>query len=470
MCEFSDVSGEILAVEERQNNNDVIHRLDVAGDIIQSQEIIISSKSIKHTAAIYIGPVMDGRMLLVLDRGWIVVVHTSNLKCKDFELQNSVRSLLIDGGEIVFSTSNESLIWWTMDGKQVQEIKAPVEQALKMSWGAEGATIWLAGPSYLSLLQVDKDKNSCKLIGQIQGYKITCLGLSHNPDGGELVAGDITGNVAVWAETTSLTHEYKLSNPLRCIIWTKESGILIGCLDGSIYRWDSVTWNPPDRFCILQGSVLHMRLSMSADQLAVGTSKGQLGIFSLSKSEIPSPILLFYAHEQTSGEVWSVCWSPDDKRLATASEDTSVRVWEYNTTGVPLHTFLCHSAAVTAVDWKQTSRGSLLASCSDDRTVVLHCGQTYITLHTIKTAGVYGWYTLTYMCFSPLPHSHLLACVTQNGHIVFYDVTAGKQLIAIRIHLGSVEGLNWYSLSGGEGRLATLSSDCTLQYFSTDTL
>ena len=165
--------------------------------------------------------------------------------------------------------------------------------------------------------------------------------------------------------------------------------------------------------------------------------------------------------------MWSVCWSPDDTRLATASEDRSVRVWEHNSTGPPLHTFLCHSAAVTAVDWKVTTRGSLLASCSDDRTVVLHCGDTYATLATINTYNIYGWYTLTYMRFSPLPDSHLLACVTQNGQIVFYDVIAERQLCAIRLHVGSVEGLGWFRL-GGVGRLATLSSDCTVQYYSTD--
>ena len=167
------------------------------------------------------------------------------------------------------------------------------------------------------------------------------------------------------------------------------------------------------------------------------------------------------------GEVWSVCWSPDDKRLATASEDKSVRVWEHNSTAAPLHTFKCHSAAVTAVDWKNTVRGSLLASCSDDRTVVLHCGDSYTTLSTIHTSDIYGWYTLTYMCFSPIQDSSLLACVTQNGHIVFYDVTEQKQLCVIRLHLGSVEGLNWFRI-GGAGKLATLSSDCTVQYYSTD--
>ena len=55
MCEFSDVSDEVLVVEERQKCNDVIYRLDTMGDIIQSQELVVGCKHIKHTAALYLG-------------------------------------------------------------------------------------------------------------------------------------------------------------------------------------------------------------------------------------------------------------------------------------------------------------------------------------------------------------------------------------------------------------------------------
>ena len=232
---------------------------------------------------------MNGYVVLGVDRGWVLVINTSNLVLKALEVKHTIRSFLMDGDQMVFSTADESLLWWTMDGVQVREIKgAPVEQALKMSWGCEGNTIWLAGPSFLSLVQVDKGSNSCQLIGQIERYQITCVGLSHNSASGELVAGDITGKVAVWGEATSPTHQCQLSNPPRCIMWTQSSGILIGCLDGSIYRWDNVSWTPPSKFCILQGSVLHMRLSQSADRLAVGTSQGQLGVFTLSRLEVRS--------------------------------------------------------------------------------------------------------------------------------------------------------------------------------------
>ena len=55
LCEFSEVSGEVLAVEERQTTNDVIHRLDTAGNIIQSKQLIIPDTSVKYSTALYIG-------------------------------------------------------------------------------------------------------------------------------------------------------------------------------------------------------------------------------------------------------------------------------------------------------------------------------------------------------------------------------------------------------------------------------
>ena len=232
---------------------------------------------------------MSGHVAIGLDRGWIIVARVSDLSTEAFETHQTARAFLNDGKEILFSTGKETLEWWTMDGRLVREAGgAPVDQALKMARGAERDTFWLAGPSLLSLVELHRGSGSCKLIGQIEGYNITCVGLSHDPESGALVAGDITGKVAVWGEDSTATHQCQLSKSVRCIMWTRGSGILIGCLDGTIYRWDNVSWKPPDKFCHLQGSVLHMRLSQSADRLAVGNSVGQLGVFSLGKSNVSS--------------------------------------------------------------------------------------------------------------------------------------------------------------------------------------
>ena len=226
-------------------------------------------------------------MAIGLDGGWIIVANISDLKTRAFEIQNSIRSFLMQGNEILFSTASGVLMWWTMDGTLVQAIKGlPNEQAITLRWGGDPDSLWVVGQSYLSLVRLDRKNGRCELIGQVEGYEVTCVGLSHNPRSGEIVAGDMTGRLCVWRDQSVPLHQCQLSNSVRCIAWTRESGILIGCLDGSVYRWDDVSWGPPELFCSLQGSVLHFRISHSEERLAVGNSAGQLGVFKLGKDKV----------------------------------------------------------------------------------------------------------------------------------------------------------------------------------------
>jgi WD40 repeat protein len=61
-----------------------------------------------------------------------------------------------------------------------------------------------------------------------------------------------------------------------------------------------------------------------------------------------------------------VNWSPDGTKLASASEDNTVRVWDAHT-GSQLAQLQGHSYDVTSVNWSPD--GTKLASASDDKTV-----------------------------------------------------------------------------------------------------
>ena len=66
------------------------------------------------------------------------------------------------------------------------------------------------------------------------------------------------------------------------------------------------------------------------------------------------------------GRVWSVAWSPDGTRLASASDDRTARVWDA-ATGQPIHMLRGHTGSVMSVAWAPD--GTRLASASYDGTM-----------------------------------------------------------------------------------------------------
>src|SRR5712692_336968 len=79
--------------------------------------------------------------------------------------------------------------------------------------------------------------------------------------------------------------------------------------------------------------------------------------------------------------VQAVAWSPDGKRIASASADTRVQVWD-TTTGTASLTYRKHSSKVNAVTWSPD--GTRIASASDDRTVQVWDAATGNTLYTYR--------------------------------------------------------------------------------------
>jgi len=95
---------------------------------------------------------------------------------------------------------------------------------------------------------------------------------------------------------------------------------------------------------------------------------------SSSSASTPSSVMRIAAHQR---DVNSVRWSPDGRWLASASDDASVKLWSLTNEGCVLHHDLQgHERAVNVVRWSPTGPGTeqanlplLLASASLDTTV-----------------------------------------------------------------------------------------------------
>src|SRR5947209_3918552 len=156
--------------------------------------------------------------------------------------------------------------------------------------------------------------------------------------------------------------------------------------------------------CLL---VLLAACSFSAGTSHVAPSKKSSPLMPASAS-IPLGTT-FYIYRGHSSSVFGVAWSPDGKRIASASLDGTVQVWD-DTTGNHALIYRGHAGPVFSAAW--SPNGKQIASGGYDKTVQI------------------------------------------------WDASTGKHVLTYRGHAALVNGVSW-SLDGK--RIASASDDGTVQ-------
>jgi WD40 repeat protein/tetratricopeptide (TPR) repeat protein len=170
-----------------------------------------------------------------------------------------------------------------------------------------------------------------------------------------------------------------------------------------------------------------------------------------------------------TGEVYSVCFSPDGQRLASASFDQTVKVWDLGT-GKVVHS-LRHSSAVFSVCFSpQTSSGRTgprLATGSEDGAVKVWDvsrstegrqagGKELLSLpgHAVRVSSV---------CFSP--DSKLLASASRDKTVKLWDLQTGHETQTFQ----HTDWVNSVRFSPNGKRLASAGDDHTIKVWDVET-
>jgi WD40 repeat protein len=323
----------------------------------------------------------DASTMTTLDSGkiylWNVLPWTA-LGSFNVDGLLSATTMTPDGRKIVVRRSADVMLWDIRGVQEQATIHVPkgVDQ---MAFSSSGKMFAVLGDKTVSLWDAETRKELPQL-NETQ-YGAVSIALSR---GGTIATGYDDGTVKLWnMQTREPSSVFKICDKdvLALSFSPDEQTLAAGCADGKIQLWRS--HKPPITLDGHSGPVSSLVFS-SAGRLASGSEDKTVRVWDGFTGQ------QLWASNAHQDGILAVAFSSDAKKLASASKDKTVKLWDVNT-AQELATFVGHKFEVSAVAFSPD--GKTVATGGVDKTIKLwdpNTGQERATLtgHDSRVAAV----------------------------------------------------------------------------------
>lgn len=275
-----------------------------------------------------------------------------------------------DGKLLASESKNGTVQLWKVNNSLLITLAGHSEAVNSVSWNHDG-----------ELLASGSDDNTIRLWNKYGVPYTTLDSNGHNVNSvnwsrdGILASAEFD-SVQLWArngkhfDSKILDHyEYKAPHyqryqtPVNSVSWSSDGQVLATASNGARVQLWNHNGNPQKDSEDLNHRDWLYDVSWSRNRLLASASKD--GYIKILKQDGALP-KEFYGG---GGEVWSVNWSPNGQILASAQEDSSIRLWDANDKFKLLSQQKGHEGKVFSVNW--SPNGKFLATASSDSTVKL---------------------------------------------------------------------------------------------------